>query len=413
MADYVVQTEGLSKRYKLGSGVGGYKRLTETLALRIRPKSRTQQSTNDSYIWALKDVSLDVKAGEVVGIVGRNGAGKTTLLKLLSRITHPTEGTISLRGRVGALLEVGTGFHPELTGRENIYLNGAILGMRRKELRSRFDAIVEFAEVARFIDTPVKRYSSGMYVRLAFAVAAHMEPEVLIIDEVLAVGDLAFQKKCLGKMGNVASEGRTVLFVSHNLGAVKNLCTVGHLLDEGRVVASGDVDSIIENYVSRTSTVGIAELATRSERKGEGKLRFTRFYIEADGAPREIAICGSAATFILEYEASTSPKNVAVSMAFYSAVGDAVLHLSNEVAGRPFETAPTQGAFVCSFDALPLIPGQYDVTLFCTVNGIIEDWVIQAARIQVAEGDFYGSGRLPPPGYGAVLAPHEWRVRDG
>ena len=264
MSDLAIRVDNLSKRYRLGTYVGGgYGRLTESLwesmtlpVRKLRGKGPLPMDHESRELWALRDISLEVQSGEVVGIVGRNGAGKTTLLKVLSRITEPTSGYAELYGRVGTLLEVGTGFHPELTGRENIFLNGAILGMRGSEIRQKFDEIVDFAEVERFIDTPVKRYSSGMYVRLAFAVAASLEPEILIIDEVLAVGDAAFQKKCLGKMGEVAREGRTVLFVSHNMGAVAELCTRAILLDQGREVAEGDVASILNEYSQRSATGG-------------------------------------------------------------------------------------------------------------------------------------------------------------
>ena len=248
----VISAERLGKRYTIGNAVGGYSRLTEDIAdalsrvLRRRADQRVERTAGE--LWALRDVSLEIAEGDVVGIVGRNGAGKTTLLKIMSRITDPTEGRAVITGRVGSLLEVGTGFHPELTGRENIYLNGAILGMRKREIDARFDEIVAFSEVERFLDTPVKRYSSGMHVRLAFAVAAHLEPEVLIVDEVLAVGDASFQRRCVGKMTEVAHSGRTVLFVSHNMGAVAELCTRAVLLDGGRVVVDGSVEDALESY---------------------------------------------------------------------------------------------------------------------------------------------------------------------
>ncbi len=241
-----ISVQGLSKQYRLGAHGPEYGRLTEAIANALRRRRRARGRAE--HFWALRDVDLDVREGEVVGIVGRNGAGKTTLLKVLSRVTEPTAGTVDLWGRVSALLEVGTGFHPELTGRENIALNGAILGMSRAEVARKFDEIVEFAEVERFIDTPVKRYSSGMYVRLAFSVAASLEPEVLIIDEVLAVGDARFQKKCLGRMTEVARDGRTVLFVSHNTGAVAELCTRAVLLDGGRKVTEGAVGDVLLEY---------------------------------------------------------------------------------------------------------------------------------------------------------------------
>lgn len=264
MSDTVIRVENLGKKYVLGRKQEGerYTALRDVIANsakgavnRLRnPRFEARQSELDQF-WALKDVSFEIKQGDRVGIIGRNGAGKSTLLKILSRITEPTEGRIGIKGRVASLLEVGTGFHPELTGRENIFLNGAILGMGKVEIHRKFDEIVAFAEVEKFLDTPVKRYSSGMYVRLAFAVAAHLEPEILIVDEVLAVGDAQFQKKCLGKMEDVGKEGRTVLFVSHNTNAVKTLCKKGILMHKGTVAGSGEVSSILETYLSTNTTV--------------------------------------------------------------------------------------------------------------------------------------------------------------
>ena len=258
MSTEAIVSEGLSKRYRLGTAAHHYGRLSESLSNALSApyrwvRGRGTASPKTESLWALKDVTFDVMEGQTVGIIGRNGAGKTTLLKLLSRITEPTEGRALLRGRVGSLLEVGTGFHPELTGRENVYLNGAILGMSRATIKSRFDEIVDFSEMGRFLETPVKRYSSGMQVRLAFAVAAHLEPEILIVDEVLAVGDVAFQRKCLGKMGSVASEGRTVLFVSHNMGTIARLCQTGMWLDEGKVKAHGPMDEVIAEYLAASA----------------------------------------------------------------------------------------------------------------------------------------------------------------
>jgi lipopolysaccharide transport system ATP-binding protein len=267
MSDIVVRTENVGKLYRIGERKGNYKTLRETIAktfssplrqLVSKPQASTLKPQPD-FIWALKDISFEVKRGEVVGIIGHNGAGKTTLLRILSRITEPTKGWAEIHGRVGSLLEVGTGFHPELTGRENIYLNGAILGMKKAEINRKFDEIVAFAEVEKFIDTPVKRYSSGMYVRLAFAVAAHLEPEILLVDEVLAVGDAAFQKKCIGKMGEAAKEGRTVLFVSHNMAAILGLCQRTILLESGTVSHDGSVREIVETYLNSGSS-GAAEV---------------------------------------------------------------------------------------------------------------------------------------------------------
>ena len=251
MSDIAIRVENLGKKYRIGTNQTRYQTLRESIINGVSTsleRLKGNQPKEDNIIWALKDINFEVKHGEVLGIIGRNGAGKSTLLKILSRITKPSTGRFELNGRVGSLLEVGTGFHPELTGRENIYLSGAILGMKRKEINRKFDEIVDFAEIEKFLDTPVKHYSSGMYMRLAFSVAAHLEPEILLVDEVLAVGDAEFQKKCLGKMGEVAGQGRTVLFVSHNMGAVKQICKKTILLDNGFITNVGDNDIVIAKY---------------------------------------------------------------------------------------------------------------------------------------------------------------------
>jgi len=359
--------------------------------------------------WALKDVSFDVKKGEVLGVIGRNGAGKSTLLKVLSRIVEPTTGEADLFGRVGSLLEVGTGFHPELTGRENVFLNGAILGMRREEIRRQFDAIVAFAEVERFLDTPVKRYSSGMYVRLAFAVAAHLNPEILIVDEVLAVGDAQFQKKCIGKMGEVAKDGRTVLFVSHNTAAIQSLCTSASLFSSGRLIESGPVNEVILKYLQSTADQERQELANRVDRQGNGNLIMTEFSATA-GAGGVGVMCGAPVRFEIRYRSKTSLRNVHISIGFLNPFGEGALYVSNEVAGSSFEEVPAEGSLNCCFDKLPLLPGTYAVNLYCTVNGVVADWVQQAAQVTVEDGDFFGSGKLPPKGYGSLAVPHTWEV---
>jgi lipopolysaccharide transport system ATP-binding protein len=252
MSDTAIIVENLSKRYRIGVQQGRYKTFRDSLINTLKEVVKHDNLQPANTIWALKDVTFDVHQGEVIGVIGKNGAGKSTLLKILSRITKPTTGHARVYGRVGSLLEVGTGFHPELTGRENIYLNGAIIGMKRSEIDKKFDEIVSFAEIEKFLDTPVKRFSSGMYVRLAFAVAAHLEPEILLVDEVLAVGDAAFQKKCLGKMGDVVQQGRTVLFVSHNMTAIRNLCQRVIWLHNGQLIQSGDTFSVTESYLKQS-----------------------------------------------------------------------------------------------------------------------------------------------------------------
>jgi lipopolysaccharide transport system ATP-binding protein len=321
MSDVAIRAEGLAKRYRIGTQVNQYGTLTESLwngitaPLRRARGLREMQESKPAVeeFWALRDVSFELGRGEVLGVIGRNGAGKTTLLKLLSRITEPTQGYAEMTGRVGALLEVGTGFHPELTGRENVYLNGGILGMRRGEIKRKFDEIVEFAEVERFIDTPVKRYSSGMFVRLAFAVAAHLEPEILIIDEVLAVGDLAFQKKCLGKMNDVAGEGRTVLFVSHNMGAVKSLCPRSLVLEGGELVFDGPTGKAIGEYVTRLYDQ--SETHVRIERRPDVPVQVTELWCEDETGQEVTEVeLGSDVVVRVRYEISEPLRDVSLAL---------------------------------------------------------------------------------------------------
>lgn len=410
MTDTALRASGLGKKYHLGSGPA-YGRLTESVFEAFRaPFRRSGRPEGTDAFWALRDVSFEIERGEVVGIIGRNGAGKTTLLKVLSRITEPTEGVAEIDGRIGTLLEVGTGFHPELTGRENVYLNGAILGMNKREIDRRFDQIVSFAEIDRFLETPVKRYSSGMYVRLAFSVAAHLEPDVLIVDEVLAVGDVAFQKKCLERMGDVAQEGRTVLFVSHNLTSINNLCASSFLLERGRIVAAGPTREVVQRYMQLVDPSGGSKsIADRPDREGSGALRFLTFAITDDNLDSAPAICGAPVTLTIRYEGPEDLRDVHVSVAFYS-LGEGVMYLANDLSGQWFDHAPASGVFSCRIDRMCLTPGSYDVNLYSTVKGVVADWVTSAARVDVLEGDFFGSGRLPPKGYGSTLVPHTWSV---
>lgn len=311
MSDTVIRVENLSKKYVIGHQRERYTALRDVITNGI--KSIGNRFLQKEYIdsateefWALKDISFEIKQGDRVGIIGRNGAGKSTLLKILSRITEPTNGKISIKGRVASLLEVGTGFHPELTGRQNIYLNGAVLGMERYEIKKKFDEIVDFAEVEKFLDTPVKRYSSGMYVRLAFAVAAHLDPDILIVDEVLAVGDTQFQKKCLGKMENISGEGRTVLFVSHNIQAIRALCYRGILLDKGQIISNNSTEAILKIYNQRSRPVAVradTDVRNRLNRRGDGSVRFTNIdVVNVSGDHTYHFYMGDTIRFILSYE---------------------------------------------------------------------------------------------------------------
>ncbi len=337
MSDSIITVDRLGKKYRLLHNVSGirYKSLREVIAAKARrlitmPRNRPSRTVEE--FWALKNVSFSIARGEIVGVIGRNGAGKSTLLKTLSRITEPTRGRIHLRGRVGSLLEVGTGFHPELTGRENIYLNGAILGMSKVEITSKFDEIVAFSEVEQFLDTPVKRYSSGMYVRLAFAVAAHLDPEILIVDEVLAVGDVAFQKKCLDKMGSVAKgEGRTILFVSHNMQAIRQLCSRAILLNAGEVLQDGKTADVIQGYLqagtSATSLDSLQELVDRLPR--DPAVRLLRIDVRQDGRSSLELLTGLPLEISIEYEVFQPVVGLHVYFQLYDADGNLLFESLN------------------------------------------------------------------------------------
>jgi lipopolysaccharide transport system ATP-binding protein len=406
----IIRVQDLSKLYYLGASSGPYSTFRETLmdVARFRFLRRTQESQK---LWALKDVSFEVAPGEVVGIIGRNGAGKSTLLKILSRITEPTSGRAELFGRVASLLEVGTGFHAELTGRENIFLNGSILGMTRKEIESKFDEIVAFAEIERFIDTPVKRYSSGMYVRLAFAVAAHLEPEILIVDEVLAVGDASFQKKCLGRMRDVASTGRTVIFVSHNMAAVSSLCSKAMVLWEGKVeYPLGSVEEAVQRYLTQVHKITKTKLIDRTDRQGNGKVRIKDFVIcDARGNELEYLATGQDVDFRIYYSSlETNVQNIVVGIGISSNSGSFVSLLSNEFAGNSIFSICKDGFFSCKVRKLPLAPGSYTLSLIIRSSETIVDWIQQAVTIVVEPGDFYGTGRMPPSSHAGVLLEQEW-----
>jgi lipopolysaccharide transport system ATP-binding protein len=408
--DVVVRAEGLGKRYQVGQLHGGYRLLSETLTERIRTLGRGRRQAED--FWALRDVSFELQRGETFGIIGHNGAGKSTMLKVLSRVTPPTTGVVELRGRVGALLEVGTGFHPELTGRENVFLNGAILGMGRAEIERKFDEIVDFAEVERFIDTPVKRYSSGMQLRLAFSVAAHLEPEILIVDEVLSVGDLAFQEKCLGRMETVAGEGRTVLFVSHNLTAVSNLCPRSMLLASGEKIIEGPTPEVIGEYVRSVQRDVGTSLAERTDRSGNGRLHFTEVGFESDGESIDSPATGQDFDVVMRYESADGQpvRNASFAVQVTTLLGEIMLHLYTRTAGVSLPTVPARGEVRCSVPRCPLPPGQYAVTIWSDVAGEPLDWIQRACELTVREGDFFGSGQAQLPSHAAVLVDHGWAV---
>jgi lipopolysaccharide transport system ATP-binding protein len=410
MSAIAIKVEGVGKQYILGERQP-YLTLRESIMRTVRGAFGRAPHDEERKFWAVRDLSLEVPAGQIIGVVGRNGAGKSTLLKILSRITAPTEGRATINGRVGALLEVGVGFHPELTGRENIFLNGAILGMRRAEIKRKFDEIVAFAEIERFLDTPVKRYSSGMYVRLAFSVAAHLEPEILLVDEVLAVGDTAFQKKCIGKMGTVAREGRTILFVSHNMLAVTTLCQRAVLVEGGRVVADGSANDVVDRYLKVMNATATMSLDDRTDRKGDQSLHFTGFELR-DGQNRPQPYASSGQDLILAFpyraRAGADLKGVKVSVSLHGKFDENLFCAWTANTNQDFESLPSHGTICCRLPRFPVQPGTYTFNLFCTVREEIADWIANAGTNVTEPGDFYGTGKLPPPEQGPFLVENSW-----
>jgi lipopolysaccharide transport system ATP-binding protein len=422
MGTSAVSVSDLGKRYVLGEALSHYPTLKDTLttaALRagsaLRSPLKSMRRKQPTHFWALRGVSLEIAEGEVVGIIGRNGAGKSTLLKILSRITEPTEGYARIHGRVGSLLEVGTGFHPELSGRENTFLNGAILGMQRREIAAKFDEIVAFAEVERFIDTPVKRYSSGMYLRLAFAVAAHLETEILIVDEVLAVGDASFQKKCLGKMGEVAHQGRTVLFVSHNMDAVQRLCTRAVLLEQGAVQCDADTAQVVARYLSartEASVPGRWASLEDADRTGTGEARFTavRYWGGSDSVGN---YPNPWSPFTVELDISASGPLALDSLAvvIWSAGGVKLVNADTISAGQRIHLATGGNRVVVTIDELYLTPGSYRLGLWmASAVGSEFDYIESALGFDVMPSGTDGLGMRPVKD---GLVPCRFRVDAG
>jgi lipopolysaccharide transport system ATP-binding protein len=410
VTDLAVRVAHLGKRYRIGERQP-YKSLRESLTSAVRGRLRGDSRMPRETIWALRDVSFEIERGEVIGVIGRNGAGKSTLLKILARITDPTEGRVEVHGRVGSLLEVGTGFHMELTGRENIYLNGAILGMKKAEIESKFDEIVAFAEIEQFLDTPVKHYSTGMYLRLAFAVAAHLEPEILLVDEVLAVGDAAFQKKCLGKMGDVAQQGRTVVFVSHDLAAIRQLVGTALLLDRGGLKAAGLPAEIVRLYLSDADATR-ARLDTRRDRKGTQAVKGIGIRVVGEGRQAGSLAAGDEATFELEYLSNlpTPIEGIELTFGVYDALGRAVTFLENAALKVDLAASPGRGSFRCRVPHLPLPPGRYYLNFHLHHHRDLLDWVERATWFDVFAGDFFGTGKLTFTGLGGVFVGQDWEV---
>ncbi len=416
MSDVVIRAEGLGKKYIIGHAAARerYGTLRDAIAQRARNMVRSTVNLvhgrpnvpGDEFeaFWALRDVNFEVRRGDVIGIIGRNGAGKSTLLKILSRITEPTEGRVTIRGRVASLLEVGTGFHPELTGRENVFLNGAILGMTRAEIKRRFDEIVDFAGVERFLDTPVKRFSSGMYVRLAFAVAAHLEPEILIVDEVLAVGDTEFQRKCIGKMADVTNLGRTIIFVSHNLAAVEALCKHSLLLKAGRLEMTGGTTDVIQHYLSAARSSG-DERGVLNDVPSELSLLQVEMLGPA-GALVESVRSGEAMSFRLRFrnDSDVDLRDVNVAIGVKNPFGQVITMLESFFEGQvlTFESGETLIEF--AWPRCPLSAGVYSLSVWVATRKLIICQATDVLSASVEAGDFYGTGAAPPSHINCVFS---------
>jgi lipopolysaccharide transport system ATP-binding protein len=427
MPDTVISVENLSKAYQLGvigtgTFYGDLNRWWARQRGRPDPYLKVGQKDHNNRqgetIWALSDVNFEVWQGQALGIIGRNGAGKSTLLKILSRVTAPTSGKVKVKGRIASLLEVGTGFHPELTGRENIYLNGAILGMSRAEINRKFDEIVDFSGVEKFIDTPVKRYSSGMYVRLAFAVAAHLEPEILVVDEVLAVGDADFQKKCLGKMGDVAHEGRTVLFVSHNMAAISNLCNTCVWIDNGKVHIIGSSSEVVEKYMSHSpnnniyALPGVFDLTERKNHYGDRLLMRKASLLNAQGISSDIFQMGRKMTIEVELEGFSDYRAGLIGVLVYASDGRQLTSINSQMScAYVDEPKMIRQNAILDIPRLPFTPGSYSISLSITDgNAGRIDFVDQSVHFQVVESDVYGTGFNVSSKYGVMFLDASWRI---
>jgi len=366
---------------------------------------RAHKGVSD-YVWALKDINFEVQQGDVLGIIGKNGAGKSTLLKILSKVTAPTTGIIKARGRIASLLEVGTGFHPEMTGRENIYMNGAIMGMTKAEINRKFDEIVDFSGVERYIDTPAKRYSSGMTVRLGFAIAAHLDPEILVVDEVLAVGDAEFQKKAIGKMQDVSrGEGRTVLFVSHNMTAVKNLCKNGIILKNGIVDFAGKIDNVIDKYIREQEVRSKISIYDVKDREGNGILRFSNLeFFDTNGVTRDTFEIGDEiyikVSFDIQKKVSTIDAS-RIDIGINNILDERVTWLSTFMY---FDKISTEKNYIVfKINRLLLNEGSYNINLYCEINLEVADWIANVAKLNVVFHDFYKNGRIIPERQGCLI----------
>ena len=426
--DVILKAENISKQYRLGLvGTGSIKddlnrwwhkiRGKEDPYLKIGESNDRSVKGASDYVWALQNINFEVERGEVLGIIGKNGAGKSTLLKILSKVTSPTTGEIKTKGRIASLLEVGTGFHGEMTGRENIYLNGAILGMTKKEIHSKIDEIIAFSGCERYIDTPVKRYSSGMTVRLAFAVAAHLEPDILVVDEVLAVGDAEFQKKAIGKMQDISKgEGRTVLFVSHNMAAVKNLCTRSIVLEHGEIVFSGETEDAISYYLSRNNEFIESNLLSIKDRSGNGKVRFSKFFIKDNfGKVSGNALSGDSINLCFELDVNNKDEeilDVDLGFSIHTSQEELICVLYTSYQNKTFKIKKS-GKYIaeCHLGLLSFNEGEYILRGRLLSNKVESDWPkLPIGKIKILKGDYYNTGNLGYNGKSKLLIKGEWLI---
>lgn len=419
MTKTAITISNLSKMYRIGTE-DKFDNFREVLSSiftlpfkRLKILSSKTPPKESETLWALKDINLEVEKGEVLGIIGRNGAGKSTLLKILSRITEPTEGEVVLDGRVSSLLEVGTGFHPDLTGRENIFLNAAILGMTHNEIKRKFNDIVEFSGIERFLDTPVKRYSSGMYVRLAFSVAAHLEPEILLVDEVLAVGDAMFQRKCIGKMKDAATIGRTVFFVSHNMSAVEHLCTQCIVLSNGKIIFKGESRDAINFYHKMIfQQVNVQDLIARNvDRQGDGRVKFQSVMIlNSDGNPASQIYMGDTISVKMKIKVFQSIREPRIAVFFKNQLGQTIFrpHTRDRIDFVPALNNDME--ITCTIPKIPLMQGRYSLSLWVDESGKPSDFIESIISFDVIGKDVFGTGHMPDcKSGGAVFVDHDWR----
>ena len=419
-----IKIENLSKQYRLG--LVSTRTLSHDLNrwwqtsilgredpyLKIGETNIRESKGESEYVWALKDINLEVEEGEVIGIIGKNGAGKSTLLKILSKVTAPTTGIVKARGRIASLLEVGTGFHQEMTGRENIYMNGAIMGMTKKEITRKLDEIVDFAGVERYIDTPVKRYSSGMTVRLGFSVAAHLEPEILVVDEVLAVGDAEFQNKAVGKMEEVSrGQGRTVLFVSHNMASIKQLCNSCILLENGSINFIGEKDSVIDKYLEINDNIENSSLENRLDRKGTGKAKFIHVELISNNKITNQILSGKDACFRIKVLSSQEIKNVNITLSIYNKNGLCITKTSTYMtSGKAFNLKEGKNIVNCCFETLPFQVGRYRINLSLSDGANLCDWIERVISFNVLEDDIFNSGKFDSKSISLIFLPNSWKI---